>query len=93
MAARQLGPVAWSGAQTLTCVAMMRVAFQRLLHVNALEDFGGRTNGDVPMPDSWDRVLDTDVSDPAAGGRTMKDVLDELMIGPFSDLAGGACVP
>ena len=93
MAARQSGPVAWFTAQTLTCVARMGVAFRQLLHVDALEGFRGSMNGGVPMPTSWDRVLDTDVGDPAAGGRTLKDVLDERMIGLYSNLAGGACVP
>ena len=95
---RSSGPVAWSTAQALTCVARMRRAVQRLLHVDVLEELRGRSNGGVPRLASWDRLLDTDLGDPSSDGRrrTLKDVLDERMIRPFSDTiptTGTACVP
>jgi len=90
-------PMAWSTAQVLTAVMRMRKVVQRLLHIDVLEEFGGKTNGGIPKPASWDRLLDTDLGDPSvAEHRTLKDVLDERMLGPFSDtipLAGSGCVP
>lgn len=88
-------PVAWSTAQALTCIIRMRTVVQRLLHIDVLEEFGGKTNGGVPKLASWDRLLDTDLGDPA-DGITLKDVLNERMVFPFSDTIegiGSAYVP
>jgi len=97
MTAQSSSPVAWSTAQTLTCVMRMRKVVQRLLHIDVLEEFGGKTNNGVPKLASWDRLLDTDLGDPMTGCRTLKDVLDERMVRPFSDTiplaTGSACVP
>jgi hypothetical protein len=95
--AQSSSPVAWSTAQVLTCIVRMRRVVQRLLHVDVLEELRGKSNGGVPRLASWDRLLDTDLGDPAsADRRTLKDVLDERMIRPFSDAiptAGTARVP
>ena len=89
-------PAAWSTAQTLTCVLRMNKVFQRLQHIDVLEEFGGTTNNGIPTLASWDRLLDTDLGDPS-NCRTLKSVLNERMVTPFSDtmtVSGrGACVP
>ncbi|KAL7541978.1 hypothetical protein ACHAXR_012169 [Thalassiosira sp. AJA248-18] len=94
MTAQLSSPVAWFTAQTLTCVMRMRKVVQRLLHIDALKEFGGKTNP-LPKLASWDRLLDTDLGNPT-DGITLKSVLDERMIRPFSDtiqVTGSACVP
>lgn len=96
MTAQSSSPVAWSTAQTLTCIMRMRKVAQRLLHVDVLEEFGGKTNHGIEKIASWDRLLNTDLGDPTIEHRTLKDVLDERMIRPFSDtipLTGSSCVP
>ena len=89
-------PAAWSTAQTLTCVLRMNKVFQRLQHIDVLEEFGGTTNNGIPTLASWDRLLDTDLGDPS-NCRTLKSVLTERMVTPFSDTmtvsGSGACVP
>ena len=89
-------PAAWSTAQTLTCVLRMNKVFQRLQHSDVLEEFGGTTNNGIPTLASWDRLLDTDLGDPS-NCRTLKSVLTERMVTPFSDTmtvsGSGACVP
>ena len=89
-------PAAWSTAQTLTCVLRMNKVFQRLQHIDVLEEFGGTTNNGIPTLASWDRLLDTDLGDPS-NCRTLKSVLNERMVTPFSDTmtvsGSGACVP
>lgn len=95
MTGRSSSPVAWSTAQTLTCVMRMRKVAQRLLHIDVLQEFGGKTNNGIPQLASWDRLLNTDLGNPT-DHRTLKDVLDERMIRPFSDtisLTGSTCVP
>jgi len=96
MTATSSSPMAWSTAQTLTCVMRMREVFQRLLHIDVLEEFEGKSNNGVIKYASWDRLLDTDLGDPTTECRTLKSVLDERMIVPFSDTipgTGSACVP
>lgn len=96
MTSQSSSPVAWSTAQTLTCISRLRKVAQRLLHIDVLEEFEGRTNSGIPKLASWDRLLDTDLGDPTVEHRTLKDVLDERMIKPFSDtiaFTGSACVP
>jgi len=89
MTERWNSPVAWSTAQTLTCVIRMQDVVQRLLHIDVLQEFGGTSNNGVPKLASWDRLLDTDLGDPTTEHRTLKDVLDERMIRPFSDTIPG----
>ncbi|KAL7429194.1 hypothetical protein ACHAXM_002221 [Skeletonema potamos] len=80
------GPAAWSTAQTITCIMRMKKVVQRLLHIDVLEEFRGTSNNDIVKLQSWDRLLDTDLGDPSTteGCRTLKDVLNERMIQPFS---------
>lgn len=86
MAVPSSGPVAWSTAQALSCVLRMRGTVRRLLHVDVLEEFGGKSNGGAPRYAAWDGLLDTDLGDPAAEHcRTLKDVLEERMVRPFTD--------
>lgn len=66
--------------------------------MDVLEEFRGKSNNGVPKLVSWDRLLDTDLGDPTAlDHRTLKDVLHERMIRPFSDttlaLRGSLCIP
>ena len=84
MTAQSSGPVAWSTAQTLTCIMRMRNVVQKLLHIDVLEEFRGISNNGKVKLASWDRLLDTDLGDPITGCRTLKDVLNERMIQPFS---------
>ncbi len=82
---QSLGPAAWSTAQTITCIMRMKKVVQRLLHVDVLEEFRGTSNNGIIKLQSWDRLLDTDLGDPQSEGcRTLKDVLNERMIQPFS---------
>ncbi|KAL3823170.1 hypothetical protein ACHAXA_010054 [Cyclostephanos tholiformis] len=84
-------PVAWSTAQVLTCVSRMRKVVRRLLHVDVLEEFRGKSNQGAPRLSSWDRLLDTDLGDPnGSDHRTLKDVLEQRMIRPFSDAIRGS---
>ncbi|KAL7451331.1 hypothetical protein ACHAWC_003152 [Mediolabrus comicus] len=80
------GPAAWSTAQTITCIMRMKKVVQRLLHIDVLEEFRGTSNNGIPKLASWDRLLDTDLGDPSTpdGCRTLKDVLNERMVQPFS---------
>ena len=83
---KSAGPAAWSTAQTITCIMRMRKVVQRLLHVDVLEEFHGVSNNGMIKVQSWDRLLNTDLGDPSTTGcRTLKDVLNERMIQPFSD--------
>lgn len=82
---QSFGPAAWSTAQTITCIMRMKKIVQRLLHVDVLEEFRGTSNNGIIKLQSWDRLLDTDLGDPQSEGcRTLKDVLNERMIQPFS---------
>eukprot|EP00986_Skeletonema_menzelii_P015555 scaffold12049_cov141-Skeletonema_menzelii.AAC.3 len=82
---KSLGPAAWSTAQTITCIMRMKKVVQRLLHVDVLEEFRGTSNNGIVKLQSWDRLLDTDLGNPQSEGcRTLKDVLNERMIQPFS---------
>jgi hypothetical protein len=89
----QSTPLAWSTAQVLSCTMRMRKVIQRLLHVDVLEEFKGFTNKGVPNIASWERLLDTDLGDPASDHRTLKDVLDERMIQPFVNIDERCNVP
>ena len=95
MTSQSSSPVAWSTAQTVTCVMRLRKVIQRLLHMDVLDEFRGKANNGVPKLASWDRLLDTDLGDPMTPEyRTLKDVINERMIQPFSDtisIAGSMC--
>lgn len=81
------GPEAWSTAQTLTCGARMRDTVQSLMHDDVLKEFGGENlSADGPSTDAWNRLLDTDLGNPAKGKcLTLKCVLDERVLIPFAN--------
>jgi len=81
------GPEAWSTAQTLTCVTRMRHAIRSLMHDDVLKEFGGENlSADGPSPAAWDRLLDTDLGNPAKGKcQTLKCVLDNRVLIPFAN--------
>jgi hypothetical protein len=81
------GPEAWSTAQTLTCVTRMRQAIRTLMHDDVLKEFHGENlSVDGPSPAAWDRLLDTDLGNPAKGKcQTLKCVLDNRVLIPFAN--------
>jgi hypothetical protein len=77
-------PEAWSTAQTLTCVTRMRHTIRALMHNEVLEEFNGIPFS-TPSVAAWDRLLDTDLGNPAKGKcRTLKCVLENRVLGPFA---------
>lgn len=92
------GPQAWSTAQVLKCVTWMSRTIRQLMHNDVLREFNGiifSKNG-IQSAD-WDRLLDTDLG--KLGGdssgtnnstadteapRTLKSVLEERVVAPFS---------
>ena len=94
MTSQSSSPVAWSTAQTVTCVMRLRKVIQRLLHMDVLDEFRGKANNGVPKLASWDCLLDTDLGDPITPEyRTLKDVINERMIQPFSDTISISGIP
>lgn len=81
------GPEAWSTAQTLTCVTRMRRTIRSLMHDDVLKEFDGENlSADGPSPAAWDRLLDTDLGNPAKGKcQTLKCVLDNRVLIPFAN--------
>ena len=54
------------------------------MHDDVLEEFGGRKNTG-PMNASWERLLNSDIGSSSTNSvRTLKDVLEERVIVPFS---------
>lgn len=83
----EVGPQAWSTAQTATCIFRLKRVVQQLMHNDVIEEFNGVVNSDRGAhPEAWDRLLDSDL-----GGtekettRTIKSVLDERVCIPFRD--------
>lgn len=79
------GPNAWATAQSVTCLARMRRIVRQLLHNDVLKEFRGKK---IAGPDSkaWNRLLDSDVGIPGSSScRTIKSILEERVILPFSD--------
>lgn len=83
---QDVGPLSWSTAQTLTCVTRLRKVVRALLHSDVLAEFKGVAQSENgPKLASWDRLLDTDLGSCGGPGcRTLKDVLDERVVTPFS---------
>ena len=84
--APETGPQAWSTAQTITCISRMRKIVRDLMHDDVLMEFGGLPLSGEPKMASWDRLLDTDLGNPCSVDkcRTLKDVIEERIITPFS---------
>jgi hypothetical protein len=79
------GPNAWATAQSVTCLARMRRIVRQLLHNDVLEEFNGiKLNGKSDK--AWNNLLDSDVGTPGTEAcRTIKSILEERVIRPFSD--------
>lgn len=81
------GPQAWSTAQVMTCVSLMRSTIQKLMNDDVLNEFNGVYLSEFGQrPAAWDRLLDTDLGNPLITGecRTIKAVLEERMLVPFA---------
>jgi ATPase family associated with various cellular activities (AAA) len=81
------GPQAWSTAQVVACISLMRSTIQELMTNDVLNEFQGvylSENG--PRSTAWNRLLDSDLGNPLEPEtcRTIKSVLEERMIIPFS---------
>ena len=89
-------PTAWASSQVLACVFRMQETVQQLLHDDVLQEFNGVSHEGTQLA-SWDRLLDTDLGDPLKDEcRTLKSVLNERMIVPFSgvlEVPGSCSVP
>ena len=81
-----IGVQGWSTAQTITCTSRLRRVVTELMHDDVLSEFGGRKNMG-PLNASWERLLNSDIgisSSSSARTRTLKDVLEERVLEPFS---------
>jgi len=85
-------PEAWSTAQTLFCVTRMREIVNKLMHTDVLNEFSGTSLAEYGRnPKAWERLLDTDVGDPADEDcRTLKDILKTRVLDPFTVTPGVA---
>jgi hypothetical protein len=82
-----VGPISWSTAQTVTCLARMRRIVRELLHNDVLEEFGGVSisSKNLDRNAAWDRLLDSDLGGGTPDCRTIKSVLEERVVNPFID--------
>jgi|AntRauTorckE5430_2_1112549.scaffolds.fasta_scaffold00721_1 hypothetical protein len=78
-------PQAWSTAQTASCLIQMRRVVRELMHDDVLSEFRGYKNRNGPSMAAWDRLLDTDIGDPAQGCNTLKCVMDDRVLTPFAN--------
>ena len=78
------GPQAWSTAQTLTCVSLMRSTIQQLMHNDVLREFNGKVIPQISKT-AWERLLDSDIMSTGGGTRTLKSVLTERVLVPFEE--------
>ena len=82
----ETSPQAWSTAQTLTCVHRLRYVVEQLMHKDVMQEFGGISNEGVAKRESWNRLLDTDLSPPRAPTRkTLKSLLMDRVLVPFGE--------
>lgn len=78
------GPQAWSTAQVLACVSLLKTTIRECTHTDVLKEFGGTAYSEQgPRPESWDRLLDTDLGS-VVQDRTIKSVLEERVVTPFA---------
>jgi len=84
------GPLAWSTAQAVRCLARVHLLTRALINADVLASLGGR-GAARPAAAPWDRLLDSDL---VSDGTTLKRVLDQRMLTPLAALAaadpGGA---
>ena len=78
------GPMTWSTAQVLKCVAWMSKTIRQLMHNDVLAEFGGiGFSKEGVNTKSWDKLLDSDLSTREGVDRTIKSVLEERVVSPF----------
>lgn len=77
------GPLAWSTAQAVRCLARVHVLTRALINADVLASLGGRGSA-RPAAAAWDRLLDSDL---VSHGTTLKQVLDQRMLTPLAALA------
>jgi hypothetical protein len=83
---QDIGVQGWSTAQTITCISRMRRVVTELMHDDVLSEFGGRVCME-PVNTSWERLLDSDIGSSTLNNvRTLKDILQERVIVPFSQI-------
>mmetsp|Transcript_30444 Transcript_30444/g.46091 ORF Transcript_30444/g.46091 Transcript_30444/m.46091 type:complete len:471 (-) Transcript_30444:145-1557(-) len=84
------GPQAWSTAHVVSFVSLLRGTVQELLNDDVLIEFNGIKYSEQGVrPAAWDRLLDSDLGNPAQGGtRTIKSVLNERFVLPFEGVIG-----
>ena len=80
------GPQAWSTAQTIACVSRLRKTIRQLMHNDILKEFNGiRHSEKGPLPQAWDRLLDSDLGSRSDQCQTIKCVLDNRVCTPFEN--------
>jgi len=81
------GPQAWSTAHVVTYISLMRSTVRELLNDDVLLEFNGISySGQGIRTPAWDRLLDSDLGNPAQDGtRTLKSVLEERFVVPFEN--------
>ena len=91
-------PQAWCTAQALLFVSEMKRTIRELLHRDVLTEFQGVAYSlEGPVTANWNRLLDSDLgpcggeddddnaSDDSRQCRTLKQVLNSRVVGPFSE--------
>jgi hypothetical protein len=80
------GPQAWSTAQIVTCISLLRKTVRQLMHNDVLNEFNGIAYSKRgPLPEAWDRLLDSDIGNSGEECRTIKSVLEQRVCTPFAD--------
>lgn len=79
------GPVAWSTAQTVRSISLLGRTIRQLMHNDVLNEFNGIAHSQRgPMPEAWDRLLDSDLGPRGKECKSIKCVLEERVCTPFS---------
>jgi hypothetical protein len=90
------GPQAWSTAQVMTCISLMRSVVQELMNDDVLNEFKGVYLSQKGVrTEAWDRLLDSNLGTQGGVPRTIKSVLEDRMVTPFATSVNspgfGAC--
>ena len=79
------GPLAWSTAQTVSCISLLRKTIRQLMHNDVLKEFNGIPHSEKgPDPQAWERLLDSDLGTPGSSCQTIKCVLEQRVCTPFA---------
>lgn len=80
----EIGPQAWSTAQTVACISRLNTLIQSVIHINVMTEFQGSFySRDGISSLAWDRLLNSDLGKCGTDQeRTLKDVIEERMIQP-----------